>query len=99
MPRSDASSSLPSRKKRRDEVEVLYRIAPESRMGFSSVAEKVEAQPYMRRKRGESDGVGRLVYFERSSWERLKARCEARGISVSRYLQTLAELSLDEDER
>jgi len=43
----------------------------------------------------ERDGRGRELYFRDPIWERLKHRCAKREISVSRYLQTLAELSVD----
>ena len=68
-------------------------------MGFEAVAKKVESQPYMIRPKGESNGIRVNQYFRRETYERLQAKCRARGISVSRYLMTLAEESIAEDER
>lgn len=64
-------------------------------MRFSAVAEKVADQRWKSVKDGHRDGRGREVYFRDPVWNRLKEKCEARGISVSRYLQTLAEMSLE----
>lgn len=68
-------------------------------MGFAKVAEQVATQKWKSVRHGERDGRGREVYFQNKVWERLKRRCDERGISVSRYLQTLALMSLEEDER
>lgn len=68
-------------------------------MGFEAIARKVEQQPYMAAPKGKSDGIRVNIYYQRAVYERLKARCHARGISVSRYLATLAEESIAEDER
>lgn len=69
-------------------------VSPESKVGFEAVAEKVELMP-KQSKWGQRTGKVRTVYFADRDWERLKAKCDARGISVSRYLQTLAEMSLE----
>lgn len=64
---------------------------------FEKIAEAGKRTP--RRSRGERDGGARTLYFTNPVWDRLKAKCDAQGISVSKYLQTLAVMSLDEDER
>lgn len=43
---------------------------------------------------GERTGKGREVYFDGPIWDELRRRCDERGISVSRYLQTLAAMTL-----
>lgn len=67
-------------------------------MGFQAVAEKVKEEQRNVSPYGESDGVKVLMYFRRKGvHRRLKERCEREGISVSRFLSTLAELSLEDD--
>lgn len=45
-------------------------------------------------RRGERDGGNRTIYFPNKTWDELRRRCDERGISISRYLQTLAVLTL-----
>lgn len=68
-------------------------------MGFNAVAEKVESQKWKQTRHGQGDGAKTLLYFQRPVLEELKRRCAERGISVSRFLQTLAVESLEADER
>lgn len=78
---------------------VIYKRNELSTMGFEAIAEKLKDEKWKSCPDGEGDGVKVLTYFRRKSvHRRLKERCERAGISVSRYLATLAEMSL-EDER
>lgn len=65
---------------------------------FDKIADAAAKSALKHARWGERDGGNRCIYFPNDTWEELRRRCEERGISVSRYLQTVAAASLIAEE-
>ena len=65
-------------------------------MSFEAVARRAESQRF--KKPNGQEGVRVTQYWRRVTYERLKERCRARGIAVSRYLNALTEEMLDAED-